>query len=309
MKLIFMGTPDFAVTSLKEIVSANHEVLYVITNPDRPSGRGMKLKPSPIKEFAIKQGLEVLQPEKIKKKSFREFLEKSKPDICVVAAYGQILTSKLLAMPKYGCINIHASLLPAYRGASPINWAIVNGEKYSGITIMQMDRGMDTGDILVQDKVAIEPFDNAGDLHDKLAVLGSKLCVNALNMIEKGTVVSKKQTDSEASYAPILKKKDGKIDWHMQAEQINNRIRGLYPWPGSFTVLNGKDIKIHKVMNLKELANNTAGTIKRITQAGIDVNCGKGVLRILVLQLPGKKKMNVRDYLSGYSIDPQYKFM
>lgn len=319
MKVVFMGTPDFAVGALEAIIEAGHQVTAVVTQPDKPKGRGKEMQKTPVKVCAQKYGISVFQPVKVKEPEAVETLRSYEADIFVVAAFGQILSEKILAMPKYGCVNIHASLLPKYRGAGPIQWAIINGEKITGVTIMQMDKGLDTGDMLFQSEVEIASDETADTLHDKLAEAGARLIVEALEKIEAGSVKPVKQNDEESCYAKMLQKSMGKIDWQMEAGKLDCLIRGLISWPGASTVYRGKNLKIwrEEVVLEQELAaleaqtgqsdggcagNGKPGTVVQVDKDAVYVQTGDGLLRILEVQPEGKKRMAVRDFLLGYPV-------
>ncbi len=244
MKIVFMGTPEFAVGALEKIIEAGHQVVSVVTQPDKPKGRGKELQMTPVKICAMAHAIPVFQPVKIKAPEAVKILREYEADIFVVAAFGQILSEEILAMPKYGCVNIHASLLPKYRGAGPIQWAIIDGEKKTGVTIMQMDKGLDTGDMLLQKEVEIDKRETGDSLHDKLAAAGAELIVEALPQIEAGKLTPRRQNDEESCYAKMLHKSMGKIDWNMPAEKLDCLIRGLLSWPGAYTVFRGKNLKI-----------------------------------------------------------------
>lgn len=306
MKVVYMGTPDFAVGALEALIEAGHQVTAVVTQPDKPKGRGKEVQMSPVKACALKYNIPVLQPVKIKEAEAVETLRTYQADIFVVAAFGQILSEEILAMPKYGCVNIHASLLPKYRGAGPIQWAIINGEKITGVTIMRMDKGLDTGDMLFQKEVAIAPDETADTLHDKLAEAGAHLIVEALAKIEAGDVTPVKQKDEESCYAKMLTKAMGRIDWQMDAKKLDCLIRGLISWPGASTVFRGKSLKIWKeeVVSEQDGFNAMAqpGTVVRVEKDAFYVQTGKGILKILEVQPEGKKRMAVRDFLLGYPV-------
>lgn len=306
MKVVYMGTPDFAVGALEAIMEAGHQVTAVVTQPDKPKGRGKEVQMSPVKACALKYNIPVLQPVKIKEAEAVETLRTYQADIFVVAAFGQILSEEILAMPKYGCVNIHASLLPKYRGAGPIQWAIINGEKITGVTIMRMDKGLDTGDMLFQKEVAIAPDETADTLHDKLAEAGARLIVEALAKIEAGDVTPVKQKDEESCYAKMLTKAMGRIDWQMEAEKLDCLIRGLISWPGASTVFRGKILKIWKeeVVSEQDGFSTKAqpGTVIRVEKDAFYVQTGKGILKILEVQPEGKKRMAVKDFLLGYPV-------
>ncbi len=308
LKVVFMGTPDFAVSSLDSIVKAGHNVLAVVAQPDKPKGRGMKLVSPPVKDYALNAGIEVLQPVSIRKEDFINQLRDLNTDIIVVVAYGKILPKAILDLPRYGCVNVHASLLPKYRGAAPIQWSIVNGEKVTGITTMYMDEGLDTGDMILKKEVIIDEDDTAQTLHDKLAVEGGKALVETLKLIEKDKAPRIKQS-GEATYAPILKKEDGLIDWNKPAAVIRNLIRGLYPWPCAFTYLNNTLIKIYRVKITDEVSPAESGTI--ITgnhKQGLKVSSGSKVLKVEELQPEGGRRMTAEEYLIGHMIGSGEKF-
>ncbi|MBQ9267094.1 MAG: methionyl-tRNA formyltransferase [Clostridia bacterium] len=304
MNIVFMGTPDFAVESLARLYDTGHNILAVVSQPDRPSGRGMKLRPTPVKEYALSKGLPVYQVEKVKKNE--EFIEKIrslKPDVIVVVAFGQILPKELLEIPKYGSINVHGSLLPKYRGAAPIQWSIINGEEYTGITTMYMDVGMDTGDMILKEKVKIEDDDNFGTLYEKLKRLGGKLIVETLEKVAEGFVPREKQGD-DFTIAPMIHKEDGKIDWSKSAKEIRNLIRGLNPMPGAYTFMDGQMVKIWDAEVEEDLANEIPGAIVLSdSKEGLKVATGNGILKIKELQMPNARRMNAQDYLRGNKID------
>lgn len=304
MKTVFMGTPDFAVPCLR-VVAENTDLALVVTQPDRPQGRGHKLKPPAVKEEAQKYGLKVIQPEKLKDNyEFLSMLKDIKPDLIVVVAYGKILRKEVLDIPVYGCVNVHASLLPKYRGAAPINWAIINGEKKTGITTMLMDTGLDTGDILLQESLDIEDDDTAGTLHDKLKVLGAKVLYDTLQMIESGKINRIPQDNSESTYAPVLDKNTGLIDWNKSAKDIVNLIRGTNPWPGAFTYYEGRVLKIWKAQVVEPHKAGLAGeVIMSDEKKGLVVCCGEGCISIQELQEPNSKKMSYMEYLRGHRIE------
>lgn len=298
-----MGTPDFATGTLEEIVLAGHEVVGVVTQPDKPKGRGKTLMPTPVKEVAMKYNLPVYQPKKVREPEFVEVLRGLKPDVMVVAAFGQIISKEILEMPKYGCINVHASLLPAYRGAAPIQWAVINGDKESGVTIMQMDEGIDTGDMIEKVVVPIVEDETGGSLFDKLSQAGAKLCVKVLQDLEDGKAVREKQPEeSTTPYARMIDKKMGAIDWEKPAKEIEQLIRGLNPWPSAYTRLQGKTLKIWKAEVLLEHSQEAPGQITEVTKDSIVVQTGQGRLKILELQLEGKKRMDAASFLRGYAL-------
>lgn len=308
MRIVFMGTPDFAVGALQALIEAGHQVAAVVTQPDKPKGRGKELQMTPVKACAVAHDIPVFQPVKIKEPEAVAVLRGYQADIFVVAAFGQILSEEILAMPKYGCINIHASLLPKYRGAGPIQWAIIDGEKKTGVTIMQMEKGLDTGDMLMQTEVEITPRETADTLHDKLAEAGARLIVEALPKIEAGQVTPRKQNDAESCYAKMLTKSMGRIDWSMEAEKLDCLIRGLISWPGASTLLRGKTLKIweEEPADAASFEAQTAakepGTVLAVEKDAFYVQTGSGTLKVTEVQPEGKRRMAVKDFLLGYPI-------
>ncbi|MBR6771499.1 MAG: methionyl-tRNA formyltransferase [Lachnospiraceae bacterium] len=304
MKIVFMGTPDFAVAALEAILQAGHEVAAVVTQPDKPKGRGKELQMPPVKVCALKHDVLVLQPDKIKEVEVVEQLRNFGADIFVVAAFGQILSSEILQLPRFGCVNIHASLLPRYRGAAPIQWAIIQGETETGITIMQMDKGLDTGDMLFQCKVPITKKETGESLHDKLSQAGAELIVDALEKIEEGKVCPEKQKEEEASYASMLKKSLGRIDWNQDAYYIDRLVRGLNSWPSAYTYYQKKTLKIWESEPVEDDRNEDqeVGSIVKVEKDAFYVKTGKYLLKITEVQLEGKKRMKVRDFLLGYPL-------
>lgn len=301
LKIVFMGTPDFAVPCLKTL-NENYEVIAVITQPDRPKGRGQKLTPSPIKEYALEHNLTVLQPEKIKTSETEEQLKKLAPDLIVVVAFGQILSKAILDIPQLGCINVHASLLPKYRGAAPIHWSIINGETKTGITTMYMDVGLDTGDMILKEEVSISAKMNTGELHDTLMNIGAKTLLQTIKQIAEGSVVRNKQNDVEASYAPLLTKELERINWLLPAQEIYNLVRGLNPWPVAFSIFKGKKLKIWQTKVIDNVTIGEIGTVLSLTETGFTVQTGKGILEILELQPESKRKMTAKDFVCGNQI-------
>lgn len=303
MKIVYMGTPDFAVYPLKSIVEAGHKVELVITQPDKAKGRSNKLVPTPVKQAATEYGIEVFQPEKIKEESAVNKIKKCKPDVIVVAAYGQILPESILNIPPFGCINIHASLLPKYRGAAPIEWSIIDGCDKTGVTTMYMEKGLDTGDMIEKAEVAIEPDDTGETLHDKLAICGAELIISTLKALEDKTAVRTKQNDSESSYAHMLTKELGKLDFNMPAVKLERLIRGLIPWPCAYTRIDGKNVKILKARVADETnatyQTGTPGEIIEVTKKTFTVKCKEGALTVLSLQPEGKKVMDTVSFLNG----------
>lgn len=311
MKIVFMGTPDFAEESLKAVYNAGYEILGVVTNPDRPKGRGMKMLPSPVKMYAEERGLKIFQPEKVKKnEEFIEQIKKLNPDLICVVAYGKILPKELLDIPKYGCINVHGSILPKYRGAAPIQWAILNGDKKTGVTTMYMDVGMDTGDMILKKEVEIGEDETTGELWDRLKIEGGKLLVETLKQIENGTAPREKQGD-DYTMAPMLSKEMAKIDWNKSVKEIKNLVRGLNPIMGAYTFLNGKKIKFWKVDVAKEneiymgnmdlVRNGTV--IVSDYRDGIYIKGKDGILKVIEIQGENSKKMTIQEYLRGNNIE------
>lgn len=307
MRITFMGTPEFAVPSLEALVASHHEVVGVVTQPDRPRGRGKVVTPSPVKRLAQAHGLSTLQPEKMKHPELLDALRAWKPDLIVVAAFGRILPKVILDLPPRGCMNVHASLLPQYRGAAPIQWALINGDTETGITTMLMDEGMDTGAILLQESVPIEPNDTAGDLSFRLAHVGAKLLIETLCGWEAGTVHPRPQDETRATMAPLLKKEDGCIDWTRGAATIANSIRGLSPWPGAYTFLGQERLTIWRAASCAESPEHgpethTPGTLLTMSKTQMRVATGQGVLAIFELQPANAKRMSVAQYVAGRPI-------
>lgn len=304
MRIVFMGTPDFAVGSLQALCeSGKHEILAVVTQPDRPKGRGNKLLQTPVKEYALEQGLTVYQPQKVKTPEFVELLHELQPELIVVAAFGQFLSKEILELPKYGCINVHASLLPKYRGAAPIQYAIIKGEKESGVTIMQMDIGMDTGAML--DKVVVPIAENTtmGELHDALREQGATLLLQVIDKIAAGTAVAEPQDDAQATYATLLDRSMEHIDWSKTAHEVHNLIRGFNPAPSTFTKLpNGKSLKIWGSKMTDKSSAAAAGTVIETGKHSFFVACGEGVLEITEVQPESKKRMPAQVFLNGRGV-------
>jgi len=294
-----MGTPDFAVPALECLYSKGHNISLVITQKDKQRGRGKKVLPSPVKEKALELGLGVYQPDSVNMNESVEKLKDLNPDVIVVVAFGQILKKQVLNIPKYGCLNVHASILPKYRGAAPINWAIINGEKETGVSIMEMDEGLDTGDILKIERIPIEEDDDSISIHHKLSHLGGKLIVEVLDDIEKGHVNRIPQDDRLSSYAPMLTKKTGRIDWNNNGDNIINLVRGLKPWPSAYFEYNGENVKIHRAKKAERFSDKENGKVVKVTDEGIFVNCQDSSIVIEELQFPGKNKMKVSEYLRG----------
>lgn len=303
MRVVFMGTPDFSVGTLEAIVEAGHEVVGVVTQPDKPKGRGKNMQFTPVKEKALEYNLSVYQPLRAREESFIEQLRGMQPDVIIVVAFGQILPKAILEMPKYGCINVHASLLPKYRGAAPIQWAVIDGEKESGVTTMQMNEGIDTGDILKKKVITLDEKETGGSLFDKLADAGAKLLIDTLKEVEKGTITRTKQNDAEATHAKMLDKTLGEIDFTKSAEEIERLIRGLNPWPSAYTGLGGKTLKIWDANVVDKEVEGQPGEIVEITKENIYVKTGKGLLELEEVQLEGKKRMGADAFLRGNQIE------
>lgn len=303
-RIVFMGTPEFSVPALKALNESGHEVVMVVTQPDRKKGRGQKMVPPPVKETALEFGNPVVQPESVKTDAFREMLAELAPDYFVVVAYGHILSKALLDVPKLGAINIHASLLPHYRGAAPIQWAIIRGEKETGITTMLMDPGMDTGDMLLAESLPILADDTAATLHDRLKELGGGLILKTLDGLTSGSVTPQKQDHSAATYSPMLKKAHGRLDWKETAEKLNDFIRGMSPWPGAFTFISGKRLKIFKAKPLSQATTDAPGTILDGFPDEIRIATAQGVLSILEIQGASGKRMPVKEFLRGFKVIP-----
>ena len=303
MKIIFMGTPDFAVGTLRSLAEAGHEITLVVSQPDKPKGRGHAMVPTPVKVVAEELGIPVFQPVKIREA--KDVLEKTEADVCVVAAFGQIIPASILHMKKYGCINVHASLLPKYRGAAPIQWAVIDGEKESGVTIMQMDEGLDTGDMLAKAIVPLDGKETGGSLFDKLSEAGGRLCVETLAKLEKGEITPEKQGESPTAYASMLDKKMGNIDWNKSAVVIERLVRGLNPWPSAYTHPDGKTLKIWACDVLPQSASKgESGEILEVTKDAIHVQTGDGILVLREIQLAGKARMDAGAFLRGYKVVP-----
>lgn len=302
MNIIFMGTPDIAAVVLDKLIHSEHIILAVVTQPDRPKGRGKLVQYTPVKELALEHNIAVYQPNKVKEEGFLNILEDLNPDVIVVAAFGQIIPKAILELPQYGCINVHASLLPKYRGAAPIQWSIIDGEDKTGITIMHMDVGIDTGDMIMSIEVPIEPKETGGSLYDKLALCGGDLLLKALEAIENGTATGEKQKDEDFTYAKRLDKSMGIIDFNQSAIKIERLIRGLNPWPSAYTLLDGKTLKIWSADVIADKSKGKPGEIISVTKDYIIVKTGDGNLAIEELQLEGKKRMTVNAFLMGYSV-------
>lgn len=309
MRIIFMGTPDFSVGTLEALVAAGHEVCLAVTQPDKPKGRGKEMQFTPVKEAAIRHGIPVYQPKRVREPECVEELRKYQADVMVVIAFGQILPKEILDMTPYGCINVHASLLPKYRGAAPIQWSIICGEEVTGVTTMQMDEGLDTGDMLLKTEVAITTEETGESLHDKLAEVGAALCVKTLAELEAGNLTPEKQGETPTIYAKMLDKQLGNIDWAKPAIEIERLIRGLNSWPSAYTYWEDKVMKIWKAKAVSEIVEETAaatepGCITRVEKDGFYIQTGEGELKVEELQIPGKKRMDTGAFLRGYHLEP-----
>ena len=303
MRVVFMGTPDFSVPTLEKIIEAGHEVIGVVTQPDKAKGRGKKVLFPPVKEMALAHDLPVYQPRRARDPEFIDEMKTLNPDVMVVVAFGQILPKAILDIPKYGCINVHASLLPKYRGAAPIQWAVIRGEKVSGVTTMQMDVGLDTGDMLLKKEVLLDEEETGGSLHDKLSTLGGDLLIETLKKIEAGDIHPEKQDDSQAGeYARMLDKNLGRIDFSMPAVEIERLIRGLNPWPSAFTSYNGKTMKLWKA-KADNCGQGVPGQVIHVDKNSFTVQTGQGTLQILELQMEGKKRMDAGAFLRGCPLE------
>lgn len=308
MRIIFMGTPEFAVSVLESLINSRHEVVAVVTQPDRPKGRGKNMQFSPVKECALAHNIPVMQPVNVSVPEVIDELRAYEPELIVVVAFGQFVTKKIREMPKYGCINVHASLLPKYRGAGPIQWAVINGEKESGVTTMYMCREIDKGDMLLKDTVTLDPKETGDSLHDKLSMMGGPLLLKTIDQLEDGSAVRIPQCEEESTYAPKLEKTMGNIDWTMDADRIERLVRGLNSWPGTFTKIHGKTVKIWDcdVVRQETLTENQAaakpGTVIVSEKDQLIVKAGNGALSLRMLQPEGKKNMTVDAYLRGYPI-------
>lgn len=303
MKIVFMGTPDIAVPCLQKIIDEKYEILGVVTQPDKPKGRGKKLGMSPVKELAIENNIPVYQPVKARDKEFIDKIKSLNPDVIVVVAFGQILPKEILEIPKLGCINVHVSLLPKYRGAAPINWVIINGEEKTGVTTMFMDEGLDTGDMILKTEVNLDENITAGELHDKMMNIGAETLKETLRLIEEGNAPREVQNHEEFSYAPIMNKSLGNIDFSKSAREIHNLVRGVNPWPSAYTTYNDVIMKVWKTKVLDEKSTKDVGTIIDVSKDGIKVSTIDNVLLIEEIQMPNKKRMLVGEYIKGNTIE------
>ena len=304
MRVVFMGTPDIAATCLRKLLGDGFQVVGVYTQPDRPKGRGMKLMPSPVKEVALEAGIPVFQPERIKRAEGVEMLKSCAPDLCVTAAFGQLLSQEILDIPPLGTVNVHSSLLPKHRGSAPINWSIIKGDKVTGVSTMFTDIGMDTGDMLLMRETPIGEKETAGELSDRLAVMGAQLLVETLKALEAGTLVRTPQNPDEATYEPKMDKELGRIDWAKPAAEIDCLVRGTTPWPGAFTTVGEGTMKVFEVRVCGDKTDAAPGTVLAAdAKVGLVVACGDARLELTQIQMPGAKRMNAKDYLRGHSID------
>ena len=301
-KIVFFGTPSFAIPTLKSLLEGPDEVIAVVAQPDREKGRGRKVIPSPVKEVALQYGITLLQPEKVREETFEENLRALRPELIVVAAYGQILPKSILKIPTYGAVNVHASLLPKYRGAAPIVWAILRGEKVTGVTTMLMDEGMDTGAILLQRETLIGDEETAETLHDRLALLGAPLLLETVEGMKRGEIDPVPQDHSKATYAPPLKKEDGRVDWGKEAKEIDLQVRAFNPWPGAFTTWDDRLLKIYHGGVREGKPGGKAGTVVWVGSDFIEVGTGRDSFLIKEVQLEGKRRMSVREFLSGHPV-------
>ena len=301
MKIIFMGTPDFAAASLEALIASRHEIQAVVTQPDKPKGRKGELTPSPVKVVAEEKGIKVYQPLKVRDEDFVETLRAYNPDVMVVVAFGQIIPLSILKMPKFGCVNIHGSLLPKYRGAAPIQWAVLDGEKETGITTILMDEGIDTGDILLKKTIKIDTDETSGSLFVKLMVLGAETILETLDELEKGSLTPTKQGESPTAYAKMLTKAMGLIDFTKSAKELDCFVRGMDPWPSAYTLLAGKTLKLWKVRAVD--GSGKAGSVIEIGKESFTIACGEGAIEVLEVQLEGKKRMSAGDFLKGSTLN------
>lgn len=304
MRVIFMGTPDFSVGTLEALIEAGHEVVLAVTQPDKPKGRGKSMQFPPVKETALAHGIEVYQPVRVREQVCIDYLKQYEADIIVVVAFGQILPKEILDMPRYGCVNVHASLLPKYRGAAPIQWAVINGEQVTGVTTMRMDEGLDTGDMILKEEVVLKPEETGGSLFDRLAETGAALCVRTLAAIEDGSAVYTPQEHDKATHTTMIKKQLGEIVWEKSALELERLIRGLNPWPSAYTHLNGKTLKIWKAVVKEQLqAHAEPGSVVEVFKDSILVQTGCGLLQLVEVQLEGKKRMTTDAFLRGFPLE------
>ena len=303
MRIVFMGTPDIAVGCLQKIIDEKHEILGVVTQPDKPVGRGKKLGMPPVKELALKYDIPVYQPLKARDEEFVKVLQDLNPDLIVVVAFGQILPKSILDIPKFGCVNVHVSLLPKYRGAAPINWVIINGEEKTGVTTMYMDEGLDTGDMILTSEFNLNDEITAGELHDIMKVEGANVLKETIDLIEKGEAPRIKQNHDEFTYAPMMSKSLGQIDFSKSAKDIHNLVRGVNPWPSAYTTYDNQTMKVWKTKVLNETSDKKPGTIISVDKEGIRVSTKDNIILIKEIQMPGKKRVLVEEYIKGNSIE------
>ena len=304
MRIIFMGTPEFACPTLRTLIERGEQVVAVVTQPDRPKGRGQQTLPPPVKVLAEQHGIPVLQPVKVRLPESIEEIRALEPDLIVVVAFGQILPKALLEIPTHGCINVHASLLPRYRGAAPLNWCIINGETETGVTTMMMDVGLDTGDMLLKRSTAIDPDEDTSSLHDRLSTIGAQLLGETLDELAAGRLAPEKQDDTLTCYASMLKKEDGLIDWGKDAATIKNLVRGMTPWPGAYSHVDDKLLKVYRVQSAA--GAGAPGEVLKAGRDGIEVACGSGSIVIVELQLEGKKRLPAAEFLAGCRLEPGF---
>ena len=302
MKAVFMGTPDFAVGTLEELIHSRHEVAAVVTQPDKPKGRGKAMQFPPVKEGAVRENIPVYQPRRVRDPEFIKILKEIDPDVIVVVAFGQIIPQEIIDLPKYGCINVHGSILPKYRGAAPIQWAVIDGEKESGVTTMQMDAGLDTGDMLLKTIIPLEKEETGGSLFEKLSTAGAKLLIETLEKLEEGSIVPEKQGESPTPYAKMLTKEMGDLDWKKDAVLLEQLIRGLNPWPSAYTHLNGKTLKIWSAEVEERETKEKPGTVVEVNKKELKVQTGKGILSLKEVQIEGKKRMEIDAFLRGNTV-------
>ena len=303
MKILFMGTPDIASGCLQKLIDEKYDVIGVVTQPDKQVRRGKKIGFSPVKQVAIENNLSVYQPERAKEEGFVKEIKDLNPDVIVVVAYGQLLSKEFLAIPKYGCVNVHVSLLPKYRGAAPINWVIINGEEKTGVSTMFMDEGLDSGDVILQSEFKLDDEITAGELHDWMTLEGGKVLCETLNLIKEGKAPRTPQNHDEFSYAPIMDKKLGHIDFSKSAREIHNLVRGVNPWPSAYTNYTDKKIKVWKTKVLDEKSSKEPGTILKVDKEGIRVSTNDKVILITEIQMPNKKRMEVKEFIKGNTLE------
>lgn len=303
MRVVFMGTPDFAVETLEALIRSEHQIEAVVTQPDKPKGRGKAVQFPPVKEVALREGLTIYQPRRVRDPEFIKILKEKNPDVIVVVAFGQIIPQEIIDLPRYGCINVHGSLLPKYRGAAPIQWAVIDGEKESGVTTMQMDAGLDTGDMLLKTVVPLEKKETGGSLFQKLSKAGAELLLRTLKGLEENSLTPEKQGESTTPYAKMLTKEMGRIDWRQDASVIERLIRGLNPWPSAYTYLDGKTLKIWQAAAEEGDTEEQPGIVTEVNKKELKVQTGKGILSLKEVQLEGKKRMETDAFLRGNAVE------